>query len=363
LIPLNLEKSTNMPSSVEDFGILPNREKVRRFTLSNDHGLTLKAINYGGIITELHAPDRQGHAGDVVLGLKNLQAYLDGHPYFGAIVGRVAGRITAARFNLDGQAYPLVCNDPPNHLHGGINGFDKKLWAAEAAENGAGDPCLTLSYTSPDGEEGYPGNVCTTVTYTLTPQNELRIDYTATTDKPTPFSLTSHSYFNLAGEGSGTIGNHLLQIHTDRYVPADDQMTLSGRIESLEGQTVDFRQQKPMAEIIGEPLHTHGDNYVIRQGTDDAVVPVATVIDPSSGRILDVFSSASCLQFYTAKFLGQDNLKGKSGIIYGAHDGFCLECHGYPDGINAPEIDDITLRPGETYRQITVYRFSTLSNE
>ncbi len=347
-----------MPISVEDFGALPDGENVQKFFLANNHGLSLKAINYGGIITELHVPDREGQTRDVVLGLNTLQEYLDGHPYFGAIVGRVAGRITAARFNLDGREYPLACNDSPNHLHGGLNGFDKRLWVADATENPAGDPCLSLAYTSPDGEEGYPGNVAVTVTYTLTPRNELVIEYSATTDQPTPLSLTSHSYFNLAGEGSGTVENHLLQIHADKYVPTDQDLTLCGRIESLQGTPVDFTKKKRLGEIIGEPLHTHGDNYIIHQDANYTVAPVATVVDSSSGRVLDVSSSASCLQFYTGKFLDQESLRGKSGIIYAANDGICLECHGYPDGVNSPEIDDIILRPDQTYRQTTVYRFS-----
>lgn len=349
-----------MPITTENYGELPSGERVRQHTLTNNHGLTLKAINYGGIITELHAPDRQDQTRDVVLGLKTLQEYLDGHPYFGAIVGRVAGRITGARFILDGNEYLLACNDSPNHLHGGIDGFDKKLWPGEAVENAEGEPCLSLTYTSPDGEESYPGNVTITVSYTLTQQNELRIEYSATTDQPTPLSMTNHSYFNLAGEGSGSIENHMLQIHTDKYVPIDQDLTLSGTIESLAGEPIDFMQEKPIGDIIGEPLAIHGDNYMIRRDNDHDIVPVATVVEPASGRVMDVSSSASCLQFYTGKFLAEDHLRGKFGTVYAAYDGLCLECHGYPDGVNAPEIDDIILRPGRTYRQTTVYRFSAI---
>ena len=349
-----------MSITTENYGELPGGENVHQFTLTNNHGLSLKAINYGGIITELHAPDRQGQSADVVLGLSSLQEYLDGHPYFGAIVGRVAGRITGARFTLDGTEYELACNDSPNHLHGGIDGFDKKLWSAETSENAESEPCLSLAYTSPDGDENYPGNVAITVTYTLTQRNELRIHYSATTDQATPLSMTNHSYFNLAGEGRGSIGNHMLQIHTDQYVPIDPDLTLTGKIASLAGEAIDFTRKKPIGDIIGEPLEIHGDNYMIRRDNDNDVVPVATVTEPDSGRVMDVTSSAACLQFYTGKFLAEDHLRGKSGTIYAAYDGLCLECHGYPDGVNTPEIDDIVLRPDETYRQTTVYRFSTI---
>jgi len=352
-----------MSISAENYGKLPTGETVRQFTLANSQGLCLKAINYGGTITELHAPDRQGQTKDVVLGLNSIEEYLDGHPYFGAIVGRVAGRITGARFALDGKEYRLASNDSPNHLHGGLDALDKKLWAAETGEDADGDPCLTLAYTSPDGEEGYPGNVSIAVTYALTQQNELRIEYAATTDQATPLNMTNHSYFNLAGEGSGSIESHLLQIHTDKYVPADHNLTLSGKVASVAGEDIDFTKEKSMGDIIGEPLEIHGDNYMIRRDNNHDIVPVATVVEPASGRVMDVSSSESCLQFYTGKFLGDDPLKGKSGTIYPAYGGLCLECHGYPDGVNKPEIDDIILRPGETYRQTTVYRFSIDQNQ
>ena len=348
-----------MSVTVEKFGELPGAEQVQQFTLTNNHGLSLKAINYGGIITELHVPDRRDRTRDVVLGLNALQEYLDGHPYFGAIVGRVAGRITAGRFSIEGKEYLLARNDPPNHLHGGVSGFDKKLWKAEAGQTPEGEPSLSLTYTSTDGEENYPGNVSITVRYTLTERNELRIEYSATTDQATPLSMTNHSYFNLSGEGSGSIENHFLQIHTDQYVPIDDNLTLSGRIESVAGKANDFTQRTRLGDIIGGAMQLHGDNYMIRRDDQHAVVPVATVVDPDSGRVLDVSSSASCLQLYTGKFLDRDHLRGKSGTVYAAYGALCLECHGYPDGVNTPEIDNIVLRPGEVYQQTTVYGFST----
>lgn len=350
-----------MPIDAERFGELPSGEAVTRYTLTNDQGLTVKIINFGGIITELLVPDRTGQTADVVLGLSSLQEYLNGHPYFGAVVGRVAGRIGGGSFSIDDHVYELVCNNPPNHLHGGIDGLDKKLWAAKADQTAEGEPVLSLSCTSQDGEEGYPGNITVDVTYTLTQQNALRIEYSASSDRSTPLSLTNHSYFNLAGEGSGSIAGHILQIHTDKYVPAAEDLTLLGRVESVTGTPIDFTQAKPIGEIIIEPLAIHGDNYLIRQDRNLAVVPVATVIEPDSGRVMEVFSSAACLQFYTGKFLGQDNLVGKSGRSYGPYDALCLECHGYPDGVNTPEIDDIILQPDETYSQLTEYRFSLVT--
>ncbi len=347
-----------MSIAAEPFGDLPGGGGVERFTLVNDRGSILKVINYGGIITELHVADRRHHHRDVVLGLNTLEEYLGGHPYFGAIVGRVAGRITQGEFRLDGDDLRLVRNDPPNHLHGGVTSLDKKLWVPEAGENSRGEPCLTLSCTSSDGEEGYPGNVDIKVTYTLTDENELRMEYAATTDRATPLSLTNHSYFNLAGEGSGSIEHHLLQIHTDEYVPTDQHLTLSGRIETVAGKPIDFTHERALGEIVGEPLKVHGDNYMIKRPDRHAVAPVARVTDPGSGIIMDVESNACCVQFYTGKFLDRKRLRGKSGKVYDAYGALCLECHGYPDGVNSPEIDDIILRPGETYEQTTVYRFS-----
>ncbi len=347
-----------MPIHKEDFGQLPNGQTVHRYTLSNNRGLTLKAINYGGIITELHVPDRNNRTADVVLGLSTLEEYLAGHPYFGALVGRVAGRITGARFTLDGTEYLLACNNPPNHLHGGLAGFDKKIWATETTESIEAEPCLMLTCHSNDGEEGYPGNVAITVTYTLTRENELRIEYAATADQPTPLSMTNHSYFNLAGEGSGNINNHLLQIHAHEYVPADGSLTLTGKITPVIDGINDLTRPTRLATLTGAPLEAHGDNYMINHQSGQDIVPVATVTENTSGRVMDVSSNATCLQFYTGKFLDQLTLRGKSGCVYKRFDGFCLECHGYPDGVNSPEIDDIILRPGKVYQQTTLYRFS-----
>lgn len=341
------------------YGNLPSGEEVTAFTLSHA-GLTIKAITYGGIITELHVPGRDGKVEDIVLGLPSLEAYLAGHPWFGAITGRVAGRITGGTFELDGKSFQLELNQPPNHLHGGADALDKKNWHGEAATNTKGEPFLVLTYRSPDGECGYPGNVDIKVTYTLSNDAVLRIDYEATTDRATPFSLTNHSYFNLAGEAAGSVENHVLQIHADHFVPADDELTLSGTIQPVAGQANDFTRPKPLGEALDGLLKQHGDNYMIRRSEPKVLVPVARVEQKSSGRSMEVESTEACLQFYTGKFLDETRVTGKSGRVYQPFDGLCLECQGYPDGVNHPELDDIVLRPDETYRQTTLYKFTTV---
>jgi aldose 1-epimerase len=343
------------------YGVLPSGEAVTEFTLLNA-GLMLKAISYGGIITELHVPDRYGNIEDIVLGLPGLEAYLAGHPWLGAIVGRVAGRISAGSFQLDGETIQLEINDPPNHLHGGNEALDKKNWFGETGVNREHEPFIRFSYNSPDGECGYPGNVEFKVTYTLTNDASLRIDYAATTDRATPISLTNHSYFNLGGESAGSTGKHMLQIHADYWVPADENYTLSGSVEPLVGMANDFNQSKQVDEPWSRMQLNHGDNYMIRRDDKKALVPVARVEDPATGRVMEVESTEACLQFYNAKFLGAAKVIGKCGRLYLPHDGLCFECHGYPDGVNHPEVDDIVIRPPETYSQTTLYRFGISPN-
>lgn len=334
------------------FGAMPNGETVEEYALSNGNGLVLKVLTYGGIISELHVPGRDGKLADVVLGLPRLEDYLGGHPYFGAITGRVAGRITYGKFSLDGQSYQLVVNNPPNHLHGGLCGFDKRLWRAEEKEGS-----LRLSYHSPDGEEGYPGNIEISVTYSLTAANEVLIDYEAVTDKATPLCVTNHSYFNLAGEGSGPISDHILQIFADTFMPTGEDLTLLGRWESVSGRANDFRSPRRVGDAIPGLLKNHGDTYLVRAQRSARPELTARVSHPASGRVMEVLTTEPCLQFYTGVFL-DGSLIGKAGAPYGRHAGLCLECQGYADGVNHPELGDIILRPKETYRQTTAYRFS-----
>jgi aldose 1-epimerase len=346
----------NLPGKIQtrEFGNLPTGETVLQYTLANGSGLALKLITYGGIINELHVPDRHGHTADVVLGFSNLAGYLRPHPFFGAITGRVAGRIGRGKFILDERSYQLAVNDPPNHLHGGKIGFDKRLWQGQPVTTQEGFEGVKLSYRSPDGEEGYPGNVDVAVTYSLTDKNEVVIHYEAVTDKATPLSLTNHSYFNLTGEG--TIENHLLQISSSEVALTDQQMTLLGVRSPVAGKANDFNHPKRLGEAIPGLLNSHGDNYLLSHSSPGSLESVASLEDPVSGRVMDVLTTENCLQLYTAASLN-GSLSGKSGRPYPKFGALCLECQGYPDGVNHPELGDIILRPGHVYCQTTIYRF------
>ena len=337
------------------FGIMPTGERIDEYTLTNVHGLILKVITYGGIVTQLHVPDKNGQLMDVVLGFDNLEQYLAGHPYFGCITGRVAGRLTRGNFSLDGKNYSLAINNPPNHLHGGNNGFDKRVWRAEIILDEK--ERLRLSYFSPDGEENYPGDVQVNVFYSLTDANEFVIEYEATTDQVTPLNLTNHSYFNLAGEGCGRIDDQVLQIFADDFAPADETMTLLDRRESVAGRANDFTRTKRIGDALSGLWKNHGDVYFVRRD-NSKLAPVAILFDPHSGRVMEISSTEPCLQLYTGVSL-DGSLIGKSGRRYSQHSALCLECEGYPNGVNAPQLGNITLLPGETYRQTTVHTFST----
>lgn len=339
------------------FGTTTEGHAVDSIILNGGGGLSLQAITFGGIVTHLRVPDRRGELADVVLGFNNLAGYLAKHPYFGAITGRVAGRISGARFALDGKEFPLAVNDPPNHLHGGLLGFDKRIWQAEVVTRADGAPSVRFSRISPDGEEGYPGSVRVAVTYTITPKNEFVIDSEATTDRASPISLTHHSYFNLAGEGSGSIEQHELQIFSSTYAPSDSHGGLFGRRVAVDENN--FRTPKAVGEVIPHIRGQHGDNYFIDRAGPAVLVDAARLVDPQSGRVMTVRTTDECLQFYSGLFL-DGSLIGKSGRPYNKHGGLCLECQGYPDGVNRPELGNIILRPGEVYRHTTVYAFSTL---
>lgn len=349
------------------YGYLPDGTEVEAWTLCVPGGLTLEVITYGGIVTRLLVPDRDGNLDDIVLGCSNLESYLAGHPYFGAITGRVAGRITGASFRLDGKTYALARNDPPNHLHGGIKGFDKKIWEATPVDRADGAPSLRLEYRSPDGEEGYPGNVEVAVTYTVTHDDKFVIESEASTDAPTPVNLTNHSYFNLAGESAAStsarsVEDHELQVFATEFVPSDEHMTLLGRLESVDGRGNDFRRPQRLGEAIPQLNQNHGDLYLLKSGPEEGpgatLVEAARVAHPASGRLMSVFTNEKYIQFYTGSRL-KGNITGKSGAKYLPHAALCLECHGYPDGANTPELDDIILRPGSPRHRTTAYAFST----
>lgn len=341
----------------QSYGTLPSGKSVEIWTLEGRGGLMLRAITYGGIVTSLLAPGRGGRFDDVVLGYDNLEGYLAGQFYFGAITGRVAGRIPGAAFTLDDKTYNLARNDPPNHLHGGIEGFDKKLWTAARVDRADGAPSLRLSYLSPDGEEGYPGNLEVAVTYTITDNNIFLIETEAVTDKVTPLSLTHHSYFNLGGHGAGPIADHALEIFAEEFVPLDEHIALTGRLEPVHGGN-DLRQPRLLADVIPQFFARHGDMYALSPRVTLQPTHAARVAHAASGRILTVSTTNPFVQLYTASHL-EGPVAGKAGAIYGRHAGLCLECEGYPDPSNRALRNGVLVYPGEPQRHATAYAFST----
>jgi aldose 1-epimerase len=340
------------------FGKTKDGREVDLFVLTNANGMKAKVITYGGILTELHVPDRDGNFGDVVLGFDNLESYLAGHPHFGATTGRVANRIAKGKFTLDGKEYTLAVNNGPNSLHGGLKGFDKVVWKGEPKETSEG-VAAQLTYISPDGEEGYPGNLTTVVTYTLTNQNELRIDYKATTDKPTPVNLTNHTYFNLAGSQSGEILDHELTIEAEEYTPADDTLIPTGEIRSVHDTPLDFTKPAKIGARIAQVADKTGgyDHNFVLKSKGKKLALAARVYDPKTGRVMEMFTTEPGVQLYTANFL-DGKLKGKGGVTYQKHQAFCLEAQHFPDSVNHPEFPSVILRPGQTYIQTTVYKLS-----
>jgi aldose 1-epimerase len=344
------------PLSVRNFGNLADGRKVEAWTLVGRGGLQVEAITLGGIVTRLLAPGRDGLRADVVLGFNDLESYLAGHPYFGAITGRVAGRIAGAAFTLDGHEYRLARNEPPNHLHGGLVGLDKRLWQASPVQRADGAPSVRLTYLSPDSEEGYPGNVNLTVTYTVTDENAFLIETEATSDRTTPLCLAHHSYFNLAGEGSGTIEDHRLTIHADRFVPVDESYISTGRMEAVQSGN-DFREARRLGDALPFFFRQHGDFYALPDHGAGEMVTAARLEDPRSGRILTVSTTEGFLQLYTSSLLDEKR-RGKSGKPYPQFSAVCLECQGFPDASNTTLRKDILIQPGETQRHQTAYAFS-----
>ena len=341
------------------FGKTKDGVAIDLYTLTNSQGMIAKVMTYGALLTELHVPDRTGTFADVVLGFKSLDRYEGNHPYFGATVGRVGNRIAKGKFKLNGQEYTLATNNGPNHLHGGVKGFDKRVWRSQIVPATDG-VSVKFTYVSADMEEGYPGELTATVTYTLTNRNELRLDYTATTDKPTIVNLTNHSYFNLAGEGQGDILGHELMLMADRYTPVDDTLIPTGEIASVRGTVMDFTRFTPIGSRIkqvpgSEPVG-YDHNYVLNQG-GGVLALSATVREPGSGRVMDVLTTEPGVQFYTGNFL-DGSITGKAGVAYKRNFGFCLETQHFPDSINHPNFPPVVLQADRTYKSTTVYRFS-----
>ena len=345
-----------------DFGKTPDGESVELFTLTNAMGMEVKITNYGGIVVSLTAPDRNRKFADVVLGFNDLESYLKGHPYFGSIIGRYGNRIAKGRFSLNGVEYKLAVNNGPNHLHGGIKGFDKVVWAATLTMTKAG-ASLSLTYVSKDGEEGYPGNLNTRVVYTLTNRNELRIDYFASTDKDTVVNLTNHSYFNLAGEGNGDILNHLLTLNSNYFLPTDaTSIPVDHLRNNVRGTPFDFLMPKSIGERINQDdqqlkFGSGYDHTWIVNGRMGVLRQAALVYESTTGRVMEVWTTEPGVQFYTGNFL-DGTLTGKSGKTYPRRSGFCLETQHYPDSPNKPKFPTTTLRKGAKYRSTTIYRFS-----
>ncbi len=345
------------------FGQTKDGTPVHLFTLNNDHDIEISITNYGGAVVALRTPDKHGTPADIVLGFDTYAEYLEENPFFGALVGRFANRIGRAKFTLDGIEYALAQNDGQNTLHGGTNGFDKVVWSAEPFEHDD-EVGINLSYESEDGEEGYPGNLSVQVTYTLNNQNELRIDYDATTDRNTIINLTNHTYFNLAGHGA--ILDHVIQINADHFTPTDDILIPTGELRSVEGTPMDLRQPIPIGTRIDEdygPLQQAGGydhNWVLNKTAEEGkkLGYCATVTEPASGRQLDVYTTQPGVQFYTGNMMPPGGIQGKGGQRYPQRGGFCLETQNFPDAPNQPDFPSPILKPGERYEHATVFRFA-----
>ena len=343
------------------FGTAPDGTPVDAYTLVNTHGIRTRILTYGGIVQSIETPDRAGKLDDVVLGFDDLQGYVKSSPYFGAIVGRYGNRIARGRFTLDGKTYALAINNGPNHLHGGIKGFDKVVWTAQpfSSDSGVG---VVLTHTSPDGDEGYPGTLRAKVTYTLTNRDELAIDYEATTDKATPVNLTNHTYWNLAGDGSRDVLGHVVTLESSAIVPVDSTLIPTGALMPVDGTPFDFRKPTAVGARIEDPHvqirygRGYDHTFVLDRAAGTALSHAAHITEPTTGRTLDIYTTEPGVQFYSGNFL-DGSFAGKRGRVYKRRYGLALETHHYPDSPNQPSFPSVILRPGETYRTKTVFRF------
>jgi aldose 1-epimerase len=352
------------PPEAEIFGETSSGAPVEVFTLTNRHGIRLRAMTYGAIVLSLETPDRFGKNADIVLGYNTLAEYMRDTPYFGAVCGRFCNRIAGGKFTLDGQQYTLAANNEPGgimcSLHGGLKGFDKVFWRGEAfVKDGAQG--VKFSYTSRDGEEGYPGTLNLSVTYLLTDDNEWCIDYKATTDKATPVNITQHSYFNLKGEGNGDILGHELMLNAAGFTPVSSGLIPTGELRQVKGTPLDFTSARIIGERVddedGQMRYARGyDHNWVLDNASGGLVLAATVYEPTSGRTLKLLTTEPGLQFYSGNFL-DGKLTGKSGQPYHSRNGFCLETQHYPDSPNQPLFPDVILRPGQTWRSATVFQF------
>ncbi len=360
LIAEKSEMSDKPTAALRHYGNLPDGTEVTRATLINANGIEVDVLSYGGIITRLMTPDREGRPGNIVLGLDNLDEYVESNPYFGALIGRYGNRIANGRFTLDGETYQLETNDGENHLHGGAQGFDKANWSMSpfVTENSAG---VVLKLVSPDGDQGYPGTLRTRVIYELTNEDDLDFRFRATTDKPTIVNLTQHSYFNLAGEGD--ILGHELMIPADHFTPVGEGLIPTGELRPVEGTPFDFRKAKPIGKDIAadnaqlELGLGYDHNFVLNQETADEPILASRVTEPGTGRVLEIWTVEPGVQFYSGNFL--DGTLDGYGDVHEYRGGFCLEPQHFPNSPNEPDFPSTTLRPGETYKSRIIYRFST----
>ncbi|MEZ6039952.1 MAG: aldose epimerase family protein [Planctomycetaceae bacterium] len=355
--------SSGAEPTVEPFGKTKSGEAVDLITLKSDKGLVARIMTRGATLVQLHVPDKDGKNADVLLGFDDVSGYeSEDNQYFGCTTGRVCNRIAKGKFTLDGKEYTLAINNEPNHLHGGVErSLDKVVWKAKPYSNDKGQG-VRFSYTSPDGEEGYPGNLDVTVSFFVpADQNRIAISYKATSDQATPVNLTNHAYFNLAGEGSATVLDHVLRLNADRYTPTDETLIPTGKIESVEGTELDFRKPTPIGKRI-EPLNDTGaigydHNFVLNEKEADQRLGLAAVLkEKTSGRIMRVMTDQPGIQFYSGNFLkGQ---KGKGGKVYAHRSALCLETQHYPDSVNHPNFPNTILKPGETFESTTAYQFA-----
>ncbi len=355
--------SLSHAQSVTDapFGTLPDGTEVTAYTLENAHGMMAKIITYGGTMTELHVPDRDGEIADILLGYEDLESYRNATYYFGALIGQYGNRIGGASFELDGETYELPQNDGGNTLHGGEKGFDKVVWDAEPV---AGEAALRLSYRSEHLEQGFPGNVEVTVVYTLTDNNELKIEYRATTDEPTVVNLTQHNYYNLRGHGRGSILDHELTLFADHFTPVDEGLIPTGELVPVAGTPMDFTKPRPIGSRIDADFEQLGygagydHNWALNKDAPGKLTQAARLYDPDSGREMEVWTTEPGIQFYSGNFL-DSHFPGKDGAIYHFRYGLCLETQHFPDAPNQEDFLSTRLNPGETYESTTVYRFLT----
>jgi aldose 1-epimerase len=360
LIFFSCNKQDHNMVKKELFGTLQNGENIYSYTLTNNNGMSATIINYGATVVKLKVPDKNGKIEDVILGYDSLSSYVKGSSFFGGIVGRYGNRIAKGKFTLDGKEYQLTINDGENSLHGGTIGFNKRVW--EVKEINGENPALQLTYVSPDGEEGYPGTLTLTVTYSLTDNNGLKIDYKATTDKPTILNPTNHCYFNLSGSPNNTILNEMLMINADKFTPIDSTLIPTGQLEDVTNTPMDFRKPTEIGKRINDNFQQlkyaggYDHNWVLNN-YNGSVREAATLYDSTSGILLKVLTDQPGIQFYSGNFLnGKD--RGKDGIYYKFRSGLCLECQHFPDSPNEKNFPSVVLKPGETYTQTTVYEFS-----